>query len=171
MDVRKISQKQEKSVAKDLNARTVVASGALWNAKADVRNSQFLVECKTTSKDYYTITAKVWEKICKEANRDRMREPLLVIDLHNNHKERYVCFPFNIIPFDLDGSTKTPLWLRGNLVSVSANAKQFRFFGVSKHHATTVTFYSSDKKRYNTIVLMRFKDFERFCNEVLFKEE
>ena len=33
MNVRKISQKQEKSVAKDLNARTVVASGALWNAK------------------------------------------------------------------------------------------------------------------------------------------
>ena len=30
MNVRKISQKQEKSVAKDLNARTVVASGALW---------------------------------------------------------------------------------------------------------------------------------------------
>ena len=170
MNVRKISQKQEKSVAKDLNARTVVSSGALWGAKADVRNSQFLVECKTTEKDYYTITAKVWEKICKESNRDGMRDPLLVIDLHNNHKERYVCFPFNIIPFDLDGSTNTPLWLRGNLVSVSANAKQFRFFGVAKHHATTVTFYSSDKKRYNTIVLMRFKDFERFCNEVLYKE-
>lgn len=170
MNVRKISQKQEKSVAKDLNARTVVASGALWGAKADVRNSQFLVECKTTEKYYYTITAKVWEKICKEANRDGMRDPLLVIDLHNNHKERYVCFPFNIIPFDLDGSTNTPLWLRGNLVSVSANAKQFRFFGVAKHHATMVTFYSSDKKRYNTIVLMRFKDFERFCNEVLYKE-
>ena len=171
MNVRKISQKQEKSVAKDLNARTVVASGALWNAKADVRNSQFLVECKTTEKDYYTITAKVWEKICKEANRDRMREPLLVIDLHNNHKERYVCFPFTIIPFTLGGENDvTPLWLKGNIVSVSANAKQFRFFGVEKHHATTVTFYSSNKKRYNTIVLMRFKDFERFCNEVLYKE-
>ena len=172
MNVRKISQKQEKSVAKDLSARTVVASGALWNAKADVRNSQFLVECKTTSKDYYTITAKVWEKICKEANRDRMREPLLVIDLHNNHKERYVCFPFTIIPFTLGGENDvTPLWLKGNIVSVSANAKQFRFFGVAKHHATTVTFYSSNKKRYNTIVLMRFKDFERFCNEVLYKED
>ena len=30
--IRKSSQKQEKSVAKDLNAKTVVASGALWNA-------------------------------------------------------------------------------------------------------------------------------------------
>ena len=170
MNVRKISQKQEKSVAKDLNARTVVASGALWGAKADVRNSQFLVECKTTEKGYYTITAKVWEKICKEANRDGMRDPLLVIDLYNDHKQRYVCFPFNLLPFDLEGSSVTPLWLKSHITSVSGNAKQFRFFGVDKHHATTVTFYSSDKKRYNTIVLMRFKDFERFCNEVLYKE-
>ena len=169
--IRKISQKQEKSVAKDLNAKTVVASGALWNAKADVRNSQFLVECKTTEKGYYTITAKVWEKICKEANRDGMRDPLLVIDLYNDHKQRYVCFPFNLLPFDLEGSSVTPLWLKSHITSVSGNAKQFRFFGVEKHTATVVTFYSSNRKSYNTVVLMNFKDFERLCNEVIYKED
>ena len=170
MNVKKISQKQEKSVAKELDAKTVVASGALWGAKADVRNKQYLVECKTTEKSFYTITSKVWEKICKEANRDGMRDPLLVIDLYNDHKQRYVCFPFNILPFDLEGSSVTPLWLKDHITSVSGNAKQFRFFGVEKHTATVVTFYSSNRKSYNTVVLMNFKDFERLCNEVIYKE-
>ena len=88
------SNLQEKSVAKQFGGKQVIASGALWFAHSDVRNDKFLIECKTTEKDFYTITAKVWEKICKEAVRDGLRDPLLIIDLHNNHKERYVCFPW-----------------------------------------------------------------------------
>ena len=61
--VKRRSQKQEKSVAKDFNANVTVASGAFWGMKADVRNDKFLIECKTTEKDYYSLTAKVWEKI------------------------------------------------------------------------------------------------------------
>ena len=61
--VKRRSQLQEKSVAKDFNAKVTVASGALWGMKADVRNEKFLIECKTTEKDYYSLTAKVWEKI------------------------------------------------------------------------------------------------------------
>lgn len=163
--LKKISQKQEKSVAKELGAKTVVASGALWNAKGDVRNAQYLVECKTTEKDYYTITSKVWEKICKEALKDGMRTPLLVIDLHNNHKERYVCFPSSAL------GEETPLWLKNNITSVKGDAKQFRFYGIEKHHATAVTFLSSKGKTYNSIVIMSFKDFERYCAEILDKED
>lgn len=88
--VKRRSQKQEKSVAKDFSAKTVVASGALWGAKGDVRNDKFLIECKTTEKDYYTITNKVWEKIEEEALKDRMRTPLLIIDLQD--RDRYVVF-------------------------------------------------------------------------------
>lgn len=88
--VKRRSQKQEKSVAKDFNAKTVVASGALWGAKGDVRNDKFLIECKTTEKDYYSITTKVWEKIEEEALKDRMRTPLLIIDLQD--RDRYVVF-------------------------------------------------------------------------------
>ena len=165
------SNKQEKDVAKQIGGNTVIASGALWHSSSDVRNSQFLVECKTTEKDYYTITAKVWEKICKEANRDGMRTPLLVIDLHNNHKERYVCFPYSSIPFSLEEVDVTPLWLRDNITSIKGESKQFRFFGIPKHTATVVTFCSTSKNIYNTLVIMNFKDFERFCNEVLFKGE
>lgn len=95
------SQKQEKSVAKAFNAKTTPASGAKWGQKADVRNEDYLIECKTTQKDFYTITTKVWEKIRTEATKDHGRIPLLVIDLRD--KDRYVVFR----PQDLDVEIET----------------------------------------------------------------
>lgn len=91
MKVKKKSQLQEKSVAKDLDAKTVVASGALWGSKGDVRHDEFLVECKTTEKPYYSLTMKVWEKIEKEAVRDGLRIPLMCVDI-NDGKDRYAVF-------------------------------------------------------------------------------
>lgn len=84
---KKRSQKQEKSVAKDLGAKTVIASGALWGAKGDVRSDQFLFECKTTEKPKYIFTAKSWEKITKQAIADHMRIPVFVVDICD--KERF----------------------------------------------------------------------------------
>lgn len=91
MTVKKKSQTQEKRVAKELDAKTVVASGALWGSKGDVRHEDFLVECKTTEKPYYSLTMQVWEKIEKEAVRDGLRLPLMCIDI-NNGKDRYAVF-------------------------------------------------------------------------------
>ena len=91
MRVKKKSQLQEKSVAKDLDARTVIASGALWGSKGDVRHDDFLVECKTTEKPYYSLTMKVWEKIEKEAIKDGLRIPLMCIDI-NDGKDRFAVF-------------------------------------------------------------------------------
>lgn len=91
MKVKKKSQLQEKSVAKDLDAKTVVASGALWGSKGDVRHDEFLVECKTTEKPFYSLTMKVWEKIEKEAVRDGLRIPLMCVDI-NNGEDRYAVF-------------------------------------------------------------------------------
>lgn len=88
--VKKRSQLQEKSVAKSFGARPTAASGALWGMKGDVRNDKFLIECKTTEKDYYTVTTKVWEKIQSEAIKDHDRTPLLVVDLCDT--DRYVIF-------------------------------------------------------------------------------
>lgn len=88
--VKKRSQKQEKSVAKDFNAKTVVASGALWGAKGDVRSDKFLIECKTTEKGYYSLKASVWEKISEEALKDRGRIPLMIVDVKD--KDRLVVF-------------------------------------------------------------------------------
>ena len=87
--VKKRSQLQEKSVAKDFGGKQVIASGALWFSKSDVRSDKCLIECKTTEKDYYPVTAKVWEKIELEAIRDN-RTPLLVVDLED--KNRLVVF-------------------------------------------------------------------------------
>ena len=146
-------------------------SDIIWQNVRTIGNGFQMLNVRSVSEIPSKFAQKQIVKICKEANRDGMRDPLLVIDLYNDHKQRYVCFPFNIWPFDLDGSDVTPLWLKSHITSVSGNAKQFRFFGVEKHTATVVTFYSSNRKSYNTVVLMNFKDFERLCNEVIYKED
>ena len=91
MKVKKKSQLQEKSVAKDLNARVVVASGALWGSKGDVRHDNLLVECKTTDKDFYSLTLTTWEKIEKEAIKDGLRIPVMCVDIKGG-KERYAVY-------------------------------------------------------------------------------
>ena len=86
MNYKRLSQKQKKSVAKTFDAKVTVASGAFWGMKADCRNDKFLIECKTTQRVNYQLRASVWEKIEKEANRDRIRIPLLIVDLENKHR-------------------------------------------------------------------------------------
>lgn len=88
--VRYKSRRQEQSVAKQVDGKTVIASGSLWFADSDVRSDDYLIECKTTSRDSFSVTAKIWEKIEKEAVRDRLRIPLLIIDLRDTL--RYVVF-------------------------------------------------------------------------------
>lgn len=84
--LRKKSQKQEKKVAKELNGRVTPASGALDCAKGDVRSDYFLIECKTTSKDFYSLSLDTWDKISKEALRDGMRVPVMCIDLEDGER-------------------------------------------------------------------------------------
>lgn len=84
------SRKQEKRVAKEINGRTTPASGAIWSAKADVRNDLFLIECKTTEKNYYDLTFSVWDKIYREAIKDGMRIPVMCIDLNNGRTQLVV---------------------------------------------------------------------------------
>lgn len=84
MDVRKKSQKQEKSVAKSIGGRVTPASGALWGAKGDVRSDKFLIECKTTDKPLYSVKKQIWQKICEEALQDNLRIPVMCISVQNN---------------------------------------------------------------------------------------
>ena len=81
LTVKKKSQKQEKRVAKELKARVTPASGALWGAKGDVRNESYLVECKTTDKEGYSLNIATWRKIYLEALHDGMREPVMCVDV------------------------------------------------------------------------------------------
>ena len=158
--VKRRSQKQEKSVAKKFNARVTAASGALWGMKADVRSDKFLIECKTTEKDYYTLTAKVWEKIQEEAIQDHMRTPLMVIDLKDT--DRYVVFR----PKDFNRSIVSPL-----LSSVQVN-KSVRITSTMVGEMETGDYIHSQQfilsgKQNNVLCVMMYKDFEEEFKEEL----
>lgn len=75
------SNKQENRVASKLGGKTVIASGALWGSKGDVRTKNLLIECKTTAGYTFRVKAEVWEKIYHEAVKDSLRKPLLVVEL------------------------------------------------------------------------------------------
>lgn len=158
--VKRRSQKQEKSVAKKFNARLTAASGALWGMKGDVRSDKYLIECKTTEKGYYTLTAKVWEKIQEEAIQDHMRTPLMVIDLKDT--DRYVVFR----PKDFNKSMVSPL-----LSSVQVN-KSVRITSTMVGEMETGDYIHSQQfilsgKQNNVLCVMMYKDFEEEFKEEL----
>lgn len=83
VDIRKKSQKQEKNLAKLLGGKTRPGSGSKWAAKGDVRTEKFLVEAKRTDADSIRVSAKVWNKIRKEAIREGLREPMYAIQIQD----------------------------------------------------------------------------------------
>lgn len=84
MNTKKLSNKQEKRIAKEMsNAKVTIASGALDFQKADVRNDMFLVEAKTTGKDFYPLNIKTWSRINQQALNDGLRIPVMSIDLED----------------------------------------------------------------------------------------
>lgn len=162
--VKKRSQKQEKSVAKELDAKLVVASGALWSAKGDVRTYRCLVECKTTEKPYYSVTAKVWEKIEREACSDSMRTPLLIVDLED--KDRMVVFnPKYFIadlpsPYDCTSNGEDKKSYRISLSNLEEVGKCFDTYIYAQLFMICGT-------KKNLLCYMRFKDFiENYKEEI-----
>ena len=90
------SNKQEKRVAKEIQGKTTIASGALYIQKADVRNDMWLCECKTTEKNFYSLKEKTFDKVYYEAIKDGLRMPVMCIDLldgkHSIAVMRYLDF-------------------------------------------------------------------------------
>lgn len=82
--MRTSSQKQERSLAKNLGGRTVPASGAFWSRKGDVRSDDLLVEAKTTEAASFSIKKAIWEKIRKEALLDG-RIPVLAVQIQGRN--------------------------------------------------------------------------------------
>lgn len=156
--VRKKSQKQEKSVAKDMGAKTVVASGAMWNAKGDVRSDKFLMECKTTEKDFYSITTKVWEKIAMEADKDGLRIPLLFVDLRDS--DRYVVFNPNDFSIQVKVYEIVP--------HVHGGCKSYKFKGYTSEDLPLLFSLVPVKmnKKNHILMVMKYSEFED-----MFKEE
>lgn len=113
---------QEKRVAKELNADVTVASGALWGQKGDVRNEQFLVECKTTHNKFYSLNRNIWSKIEKEAVNDGIRLPIMCIDLEDGKNRIAVIKYLDFIGLDLD----TKAQYLGNSIPELVENKSFR---------------------------------------------
>lgn len=153
------SNKQEKSVAKQMNAKTVIASGALWFASADVRNDKFLIECKTTEKDFYSITTKVWEKISLEADKDGMRIPLLFVDLRDT--DRYVVFNPNDFSAQVNTYEIVP--------HVHGGCKSYRFKGYTEEELPLLFSLTPVKmnKKNHILMVMKYADFRKQFEEEL----
>lgn len=56
-------------------------SGNGWIRKADVRTLDYLIECKTTTKNSYSIKKETWEILNKQAIIDD-RIPVMIIDIN-----------------------------------------------------------------------------------------
>lgn len=159
--VKKRSQKQENSVAKTFGGRVTAASGALWGMKGDVRSDKFLIECKTTEKDYYTLTSKTWEKIQEEAIKDHMRTPLMMIDLKD--RDRYVVFR----PKDFSKTVVSPLMSAVKVnksVKITAGMVGENEFG---DYIYSQQFILEGIIQNNVLCVMLYKDFEEEFKEEL----
>lgn len=75
---RKISDRQEKQVAKRLGGRVHIASGALPMKKSDLSTSDFQIECKTTAAGSHSVKVDILAKVTLEASQ-RNRRPALSI--------------------------------------------------------------------------------------------
>lgn len=160
-NIKKRSQKQEKSVAKKFRAKLTPASGALWAAKGDVRTDKFLIECKTTEKRYYVLTAKVWEKIAEEALKDHMRTPLMVIDLEDS--ERYVVFS----PKDFEKTTVHPLIKATTSIQKSIRIYKGLVGDTSDYDYVYSRQFIIEGERKSILHVMLLKDFEEEFKEEL----
>lgn len=66
-NVKKKSQKQEKSFSKRWGSRAQVASGATAKAKGDNKlERDMLIDNKFTKHEYYKVTSEVWEKLIED---------------------------------------------------------------------------------------------------------
>ncbi len=76
----KRSRLQEKRAARDYDGTVQAGSGNQWHSKGDVRTRNFLIECKTTVHQSYSLARQTWEKIRAEATLDD-RLPAMEVDI------------------------------------------------------------------------------------------
>jgi hypothetical protein len=87
-DHQKRSKLQERRAAASYGGSTTPGSGSGWIRKADVRTDHFLIECKTTTKESYSLKFADLDKLCKQALTDD-KVPVFEIE-YAGHKKRFV---------------------------------------------------------------------------------
>lgn len=168
------SKKQESKVAKEMNAKVVVASGALWHSKADVKTDDFLIECKTTANPYYILTVKTWKKIQEEALRDSMRTPLMQIQLEDGETEVAVLNIHDFLGLELDVDTtftggKEPLLLDAMSYRVNGDFINDALITNTSNidSSTKICYYRQDIKFVDHnlhLVILEWNDFIKLIN-------
>ena len=140
------SKRQESKVAREINGRVTLASGALWMSKGDVRSNDYLVECKTTKKKTYPLHISTWLKIEKEAINDGFRIPVMCIDLEDgiyrkavfkrsdffSDKPRKVVLSSGLF-YEEDDTIEPKLYLTAKQVPVTEKDKVFYVSGKIEH--------------------------------------
>lgn len=167
LTVRKKSQRQEKRVAKELKAKVTPASGALWGAKGDVRNKDYLVECKTTDSDGYSLNLATWRKIFLEALHDGFREPVMCIDIEGG-KYRLAVFDYKMgleyVAWFQKYYSSLPCITRGSQ-SKSRKLKRFEGTIIDSFHGKF--FDNGNRAIYNTMIIITpWKYFLEYLDDV-----
>jgi len=85
--VKKKWQKFEKEIAQDFNAKVNKGSGNQWYLPSDVKNDIYLIECKHTEQNSYSLKWETLDKIYEEALFSR-RIPLMAICIEPPKKEK-----------------------------------------------------------------------------------
>lgn len=165
-----LSKIQEKRVAEELQARTTIASGSLYFQKADVRSEHMLVECKTTSKKFYSLTYTTWERIEKQALKDGMRIPVMCIDTEDGDHS-FAVIKFNdFIALELDrydyiGQTQEPILIDKKSFRITSDLLDFELpsdFGVYSTLLPRVDIKFVDYRRH--LVILDWNDFIAIAN-------
>lgn len=170
---RKLSQRQEREFAKRHGGRAVPASGSLWGAKGDTKLEKFLVEHKWTYSNSYRISAKIWNKIRKEAIREGLREPMYQIQFHPGVNQLDLVVVDINCPFlaNRDKDWKLVGERKYGGVTVETNRSEWERKVPPKHYLCQVVHVScKDKDTKETLffklLVMKEKDFFNYINMV-----
>ena len=102
MTNKEASYNQEHMVANFLGWQVVSGSGSRPFSPGDIKNENYLLECKTHTKEQSNIVfyKNHWDKICKEA-RSVNKYPALVVDEGSQRAENtWVMIPKRVIPVE-----------------------------------------------------------------------
>jgi hypothetical protein len=104
---KKISAKQEKRLARDLGGKTQPASGAMPNAKSDVRAvGSVRAEAKYTAKSSFSLKLADLEKIVGEAGLEMAVLQLCFVDRANRPVLEVAIFPLSQMAGGIIGTAK-----------------------------------------------------------------
>lgn len=153
---KKKSIKQERETAKEVGGRTTPASGAKWHSKADVKSDNYLIECKITEKQYYSLKLSTWEKINEEATKAGLRTPVIRIDLENGKHKLAVmaCSDLQELQSN-EANKKYYLWRVGT--KVVGKSKSFRITALANclgvDYSYDIVFFNVIAGTANLVVL------------------